>query len=390
MAATLPEDLNICALHFGKAAGEWRWLGRMKSDIRGPKMMNHYKGSVVIAKPLEVQGEVHLTVTHSLLDLDCRVIAVDRDNHVQTSRRAKSVGAGGFQQVTLRFDLPLEQIKEFQFQTRPFEWVEFENVSLRPREKVDAQIDKVESTAIVPVIEARYTIQKSGTVPTISSEPKLPAVENAKRKIYLGISSLVAPEEDMLIFLQQMSGPKEGEYQIFKGQTTTHTKALSEGGLLAPRLVIPGNDWRLDLSHRTDAQAIKFKGGPRMGGGSLNSYPRWVGFDGIISSANTLRAIPYKKKLENGKLEDKTEKIGLKIEVLPKIIAGDLIEIEVSVESRILRGRVREEGIPDELGVPIIDRRAAHTTVRFRNNGTVVFPGLGEAKGLLDKTEPKD
>jgi hypothetical protein len=38
----------------------------------------------------------------------------------------------GVSQSELTFLLPLKEVKEFQFQTRPLEWAEFQNVSVRP------------------------------------------------------------------------------------------------------------------------------------------------------------------------------------------------------------------------------------------------------------------
>ena len=42
--------------------------------------------------------------------------------------------------LTYKFSLPLKKIESFQFQTRPYEWVEFKNVSLAPGNKTDVQV----------------------------------------------------------------------------------------------------------------------------------------------------------------------------------------------------------------------------------------------------------
>jgi len=50
--------------------------------------------------------------------------------------------------TTVEFNgLSLESIKEFQFQTRPYEWVTFKNVSLKPGFKTDVQVEVGKSTS---------------------------------------------------------------------------------------------------------------------------------------------------------------------------------------------------------------------------------------------------
>ena len=42
--------------------------------------------------------------------------------------------------TTYKFNAQLSQVARFEFQTRPYEWIEFKNVSLVPGQKTDVEI----------------------------------------------------------------------------------------------------------------------------------------------------------------------------------------------------------------------------------------------------------
>jgi hypothetical protein len=60
-----------------------------------------------------------------------RVIAI---THSDEQLGSSCSGSGGnvLSSLTYGFNEPLANIREFQFQTRPYTWVEFRNVSLEP------------------------------------------------------------------------------------------------------------------------------------------------------------------------------------------------------------------------------------------------------------------
>jgi len=74
------------------------------------------------------------------------VIAIDKSGKIHTSWGFFSSGSNDWVMRTIKFkDINLEQITEFQFQTRPYDWIEFKNVSLKPTFKTNVQIE-VEKT----------------------------------------------------------------------------------------------------------------------------------------------------------------------------------------------------------------------------------------------------
>lgn len=67
------------------------------------------------------------------------VIAIDKDGKIYATGHG-SIASGKIDQLTASFrNLKLDQIEEFQYQVRPYQWVEFKNVSLRSEHKTDVE-----------------------------------------------------------------------------------------------------------------------------------------------------------------------------------------------------------------------------------------------------------
>ena len=63
---------------------------------------------------------------------DARVVAIDRAGKAHGPASAATVGSGGFRLWDLEFNVSPGEIREYQFQTRPYQWAEFPGVRLRP------------------------------------------------------------------------------------------------------------------------------------------------------------------------------------------------------------------------------------------------------------------
>jgi hypothetical protein len=127
-AVLLPGTSDTCTVRFGIGVGPWKtvYAGKGSASQGGEKL------SVLVAKPREDKGRAVLTLTHSETELQTRVVAIDLAGKPHSPGAASSVATGGMCQLDLEFGLPLNEVKEFQFQTRPFEWAEFKNVALKP------------------------------------------------------------------------------------------------------------------------------------------------------------------------------------------------------------------------------------------------------------------
>ena len=152
VAAGLDESLDTAAVRFGVAAGPWT-----------TQIIDQGKGSSVsqsghgfsFAEPYVKDGFTYVTVSDNMLELTHRLIAVDTAGATHTPSNTDSGTAGGIRQSTFGFNnLPLDNIKEFQFQTRPYQWAQFKNVSLEPNYITDVQVQTDPSTTIPQRIAA--------------------------------------------------------------------------------------------------------------------------------------------------------------------------------------------------------------------------------------------
>ena len=138
----VPREQDKLDIKFGIAAGLWTTVER--STGNGVQASSGSGGAFTFAKPYESNSSVGITVTHNKNSrkLNYRIVAVDNNSVTHTSSSSTSSGISTWTQTTVHFtNLTLEQIKEFRFQTRPYQWVTFKNVSLRPGIKTDVQVE---------------------------------------------------------------------------------------------------------------------------------------------------------------------------------------------------------------------------------------------------------
>jgi beta-lactamase regulating signal transducer with metallopeptidase domain len=102
------------------------------------------------------KGNAAVTISHNAADKEVRVIAVDADGKEYVPSYAENTKLSSVIQSSSYFDgipnsniarIPLKKVKRFEFQTRPYQWVIFKNVSLKPNLKTDVQIE-VEKSAV--------------------------------------------------------------------------------------------------------------------------------------------------------------------------------------------------------------------------------------------------
>ena len=177
------------------------WGGYVHSE--GKKMLNHSIGiaqgpwkTIMEADPMHTQSfgdiafgrafesdyeligaAVGVTATHTVEKekVDYRIIAVDRKSNIHTSLRT-GIGNSLWTQTTVHFkDLQIDEIKEFQFQTRPYQWIEFKNVSLKPNFKTDVQVEVVgERETRVTMQGGEISVLKGESGPDVVVRRKLP------------------------------------------------------------------------------------------------------------------------------------------------------------------------------------------------------------------------
>ncbi len=133
----MEEDRLSTTIRIGVAAGPWKTIASNEG-----KWMTSGRGSdVVWSQAFQDNSGTHIIASREWdKDQNGRIIAIDKNGQIHTTRDGGSVSSGKVLQRTSHFrNLNIEQIKEFQYQVRPFQWVEFKNVSLKPGHKTDVE-----------------------------------------------------------------------------------------------------------------------------------------------------------------------------------------------------------------------------------------------------------
>jgi len=145
--AALPEAIRSTSLQLGVATGPWKGVAAGAPSGGGAHTLDSItQGDVIYHEAREENGYIHISATHLLgRDYDCRIVAKGQDGKLYEPLKYSNPGRE-MRQCKSVFDIPLEQVKWFHLQARPFQWVTFNNVSLKPGVKTDVKTEvKIES-----------------------------------------------------------------------------------------------------------------------------------------------------------------------------------------------------------------------------------------------------
>lgn len=177
IAAEFPADLRDCTVRFGLAAGPWKTVAKSASSLGGDAGSGAFTYS--FAPSVESDKGVTISVAHNLTDVAYRIVAIDKEYQIITGG-SSSGGSTALTQTTVQFPgLHLAQVDRFELQTRPYEWVEFQHVSLQadhktePTERVIGNASQPAKTnipsatppAFGPVIERNLPFEQHTAVP---------------------------------------------------------------------------------------------------------------------------------------------------------------------------------------------------------------------------------
>ncbi len=138
-ATDFPKDTASTKITFTLATGKWE---TQASTQHGRNITTTDKGSVAFGGVYERPAGGVISVVRDQSKLDCRLVAVDKDEQEHVARRSflTSVKQVYFEEYD--FDVQPDKIKEYRLQTRPYDTeVEFSNVSLIGGEKTDVKIE---------------------------------------------------------------------------------------------------------------------------------------------------------------------------------------------------------------------------------------------------------
>jgi beta-lactamase regulating signal transducer with metallopeptidase domain/nitrous oxidase accessory protein NosD len=133
----MKEGQSSTTIRLGIAAGPWTTISTHDgSGIKAGK-----KGVVLWSHAFETNDGTHITTSVEWRkDRAERVVAIYKKDKLYTTEH-DAIATGKVHQITATFkNLKLNQIREFQYQVRPYDWATFENVSVKPGVKTDVQI----------------------------------------------------------------------------------------------------------------------------------------------------------------------------------------------------------------------------------------------------------
>ncbi|MFH1614635.1 MAG: M56 family metallopeptidase [Planctomycetota bacterium] len=146
-----PEGIIACRAHIkkgikqtkitaGAAAGKWNTIATHNGHGITSKTFKGKK--IILSAANESKNGLVMTITDNICFTEAaRLIAIDKNGSTFTGNMQTGLSDSGLAQSTFIFaNLSLNSIKEFQFQIRPYEYVTFKNVSLKPDFKTDVQV----------------------------------------------------------------------------------------------------------------------------------------------------------------------------------------------------------------------------------------------------------
>lgn len=129
--STLPADARNCTIRFKVAVGPWKTIQTTakNSGCGGTKDGASY----ICGHAIAIATGTSLSVTHNIQNQAVRLVAVGVAGSEHPGVSRSTIDVTVFRQVTFEFDQPLEQIKEFRLEARPYEQVEIPSIALRRR-----------------------------------------------------------------------------------------------------------------------------------------------------------------------------------------------------------------------------------------------------------------
>jgi beta-lactamase regulating signal transducer with metallopeptidase domain len=133
----MKEGKSSTTIRIGIAAGPWNTIAAHD----GKHMGTGIRGGVLWSQAFETSGGTHIVASSEWRkDRTERVVAIDTKGKLHTTDHS-SIATGKVDQLTATFrNLKRNQITEFQYQVRPYDWAEFKNVSLKPGVTTDVEI----------------------------------------------------------------------------------------------------------------------------------------------------------------------------------------------------------------------------------------------------------
>lgn len=123
------KDVLTAGLKIGVATGKWS----TSASTSGPGAFGANGLNIVFSEAFRTVTGTTIVVSHDCFDRDFRIVAVDKQGNLHPQIGSGGYSAGRVYQSKADFPkLVLDDVDHFEFQTRNYEWVEFENLPLKP------------------------------------------------------------------------------------------------------------------------------------------------------------------------------------------------------------------------------------------------------------------
>jgi len=230
-----PSDAATGDIRMGVADGKWETAMteyRAGGNLQGGSEGNgEYKISFL---PPDTSGpRVSFTVNDTLEGKSRRIIALDNNGNRIAPSSASESTSGNLHKIHTTFDVSsIQDIKQVQFQTRPYKWVEFHNIPLQPRSGPASATFRTSPTAVSP--------DKSPKAAIIAAVEKddLPAVksllaQHVNPRTWLGnnsiiLDSAIATGDVAMVKLLVEAGAKIDDYDPVWHDGSLVSAAISE------------------------------------------------------------------------------------------------------------------------------------------------------------------
>jgi len=145
LTTAFPIDRQTVDIRLGVASGGWDTIAEEAMPMnraahRPSRSSTDARSKIVFFGAYAGRRGTYVPVAHFYSDRNIRLIAIDNDGDVHVAGYGGTGLKVGMKAQTWSFTLALEKIKSIEFQTRPFHYVTFKNVSLRRGKKTKVEV----------------------------------------------------------------------------------------------------------------------------------------------------------------------------------------------------------------------------------------------------------
>lgn len=132
VTAAYPAGISKASVRIGVASGPWKLVTEIVPGHTDTSATTTAAGSFIVG-PLESASSGYiLSVSASQLTQDIRIVGVDIAGRDEFPTTLGDQSIGTLDQISAHFNLPMVPLKAVRVETRPFQWIEYKDVALKP------------------------------------------------------------------------------------------------------------------------------------------------------------------------------------------------------------------------------------------------------------------